>query len=130
MLLSASYRKHNIPKGTAQVETVVLLSRGIYPQSIEIKVDVGDGEVTEQPTYKRIQKYVEETYGFKVHTAYIAEVKRMCGLEMHKAPNAVEQRKYQYHTCPDYKVKAIKAALAHFGMIKEEDLSERSLLCE
>ena len=116
--------------GTAHVETVVLLSRGIYPQSIEIKVDVGDGEVTEQPTYKRIQKYVEETYGFKVHTAYIAEVKRMCGLEMHKAPNAVEQRKYQYHTCPDYKVKAIKAALAHFGMIKEEDLSERSLLCE
>lgn len=115
---------------TAHVETVVLLSRGIYPQSIEIKVDVGDGEVTEQPTYKRIQKYVEETYGFKVHTAYIAEVKRMCGLEMHKAPNAVEQRKYQYHTCPDYKVKAIKAALAHFGMIKEEDLSERSLLCE
>ena len=106
------------------------MSRGIYPQSIEIKVDVGDGEVTEQPTYKRIQKYVEETYGFKVHTAYIAEVKRMCGLEMHKAPNAVEQRKYQYHTCPDYKVKAIKAALAHFGMIKEEDLSERSLLCE
>ena len=116
--------------GTRHVETVVLLSRGIYPQSIEIKVDVGDGEVTEQPTYKRIQKYVEETYGFKVHTAYIAEVKRMCGLEMHKAPNAVEQRKYQYHTCPDYKVKAIKAALAHFGMIKEEDLSERSLLCE
>lgn len=116
--------------GTRHVETVVLLSRGIYPQSIEIKVDVGDGEVTEQPTYKRIQKYVEETYGFKVHTAYIAEVKRMCGLEMHKAPNAVEQRKYQYHTCPDYKVKAIKAALAHFGMIKAEDLSERSLLCE
>ena len=35
-----------------------------------------------------------------------------------------------YHTCPDYKVKAIKAALAHFGMIKAEDLSERSLLCE
>ena len=48
--------------GTRHVETVVLLSRGTYPQSIEIKGDVGDGEVTEQPTYKRIQKYVEETY--------------------------------------------------------------------
>ena len=27
-------------------------------------------------TYKDIQNYVEENYGFKVHTAYIAEVKR------------------------------------------------------
>lgn len=102
---------------TQHVETVVLLSRGIYPQSIEVTVDVDEGEVTEQPTYKRIQKYVEENYGFKVHTAYIAEVKRMCGLEMHKAPNAVEQRKHEYHACPPEKVAAIKDALKHFGMI-------------
>ena len=103
--------------GTAHVETVVLLSRGTYPQSIEVTVDVDEGEVTEQPTYKRIQKYVEENYGFKVHTAYIAEVKRMCGLEMHKAPNAVEQRKHEYHACPPEKVAAIKDALKHFGLI-------------
>ena len=45
------------------------------------------GEVKEHPTYKRIQEYVQEKYGFKVHTAYIAEVKRMVGLDMHKAPN-------------------------------------------
>ena len=102
---------------TANVETVVLLSRGTYPQSIEVTVDVDEGEVTEQPTYKRIQKYVEENYGFKVHTAYIAEVKRMCGLEMHKAPNAVEQRKHEYHACPPEKVAAIKDALKHFGLI-------------
>jgi site-specific DNA recombinase len=101
------------------VETVVLLSRGTYPQSIEVTVDVDEGEVTEQPTYKRIQKYVEENYGFKVHTAYIAEVKRMCGLEMHKAPNAVEQRKHEYHACPPEKVAAIKDALRHFGLISE-----------
>ena len=105
--------------GTAHVETVVLLSRGTYPQSIEVTVDVDEGEVTEQPTYKRIQKYVEENYGFKVHTAYIAEVKRMCGLEMHKAPNAVEQRKHEYHACPPEKVAAIKDALRHFGLISE-----------
>lgn len=102
---------------THHVETVVLLSRGIYPQSIEVKIDVSDGEVTQQPTYKRIQEYVEQQYGFKVHTAYIAEVKRMCGLDMHKAPNAVEQRKHQYHPCPPEKVEAIKDALRHFGMI-------------
>lgn len=102
---------------TANVETVVLLLRETYPQSIEVKIDVSDGEVTEKPTYKRIQEYVEKNYGFKVHTAYIAEVKRMCGLDMHKAPNAVEQRKHQYHPCPPEKVDAIKDALRHFGMI-------------
>ena len=28
-------------------------------------------------TYKMIQEYVEKKYGFKVHTAYIAEVKEL-----------------------------------------------------
>ena len=67
---------------SSHVETVVLLSRETYPQSIEVKIDISDGEITEQPTYKRIQEYVQRNYGFKVHTAYIAEVKRMCGLDM------------------------------------------------
>ena len=31
-------------------------------------------------TYKMIQEYVEKEYGFKVHTAYIAKVKRSSGL--------------------------------------------------
>ena len=30
----------------------------------------------ERVTYKMIKEYIEATYGFKVHTAYIAEVKR------------------------------------------------------
>lgn len=51
---------------------------------------------------------MQEKYGFKVYTAYIAEVKRMVGLDMHKAPNAVEQRKHEYHPCPPEKVEAIK----------------------
>ena len=104
--------------GTAHVETVVLLSRETCPQTIQIKMEVDSGEITEQPTYKRIQNYVEQKYGFKVHTAYIAEVKRMCGLEMHDAPNAVEQRKHEYHPCPPDKVEAIKDALRHFDMIE------------
>lgn len=33
---------------------------------------VETGEAKEHPTYKRIQEYVQEKYGFKVHTAYIA----------------------------------------------------------
>ena len=104
---------------TFHVETVVLLSRETNPLTVEVRMEVETGEVKEHPTYKRIQEYVQEKYGFKVHTAYIAEVKRMVGLDMHKAPNAVEQRKHEYHPCPPEKVEAIKDALRHFGLISE-----------
>ena len=105
--------------GTAHIETVVLLSRETNPLTVEVRMEVETGEVKEHPTYKRIQEYVQEKYGFKVHTAYIAEVKRMVGLDMHKAPNAVEQRKHEYHPCPPEKVEAIKDALRHFGLISK-----------
>ena len=105
--------------GTAHVETVVLLSRETNPLTVEVRMEVETGEVKEHPTYKRIQEYVQKKYGFKVHTAYIAEVKRMVGLDMHKAPNAVEQKKHEYHPCPPEKVEAIKDALRHFGLISE-----------
>ena len=104
---------------TFHVETVVLLSRETNPLTVEVRMEVETGEVKEHPTYKRIQEYVQEKYGFKVHTAYIAEVKRMVGLDMHKAPNAVERRKHEYHPCPPEKVEAIKDALRHFGLISE-----------
>ena len=104
---------------TGHIETVVLLSRETNPLTVEVRMEVETGEVKEHPTYKRIQEYVQEKYGFKVHTAYIAEVKRMVGLDMHKAPNAVEQRKHEYHPCPPEKVEAIKDALRHFGLISE-----------
>lgn len=36
----------------------------------------------EKVTYPKIKKYVKENYGVNVHTRYIAEVKRKCGLEI------------------------------------------------
>lgn len=44
-------------------------------------------------TYKMIQEYVARNYGFKVHTAYIAEEKRSLGLTKYDAPNAVDELK-------------------------------------
>lgn len=38
-----------------------------------------------------IQSYAEENYGFKVHTAYITEVKRNLGLPIYDTLNAVEE---------------------------------------
>ena len=67
----------------------------------------------ERVTYKMIKEYIEAKYGFKVHTAYIAEVKRSFGLSMYDAPNAVEELK---HPTAE-KVEAIKDELKHFKMI-------------
>ncbi|MCI5753167.1 MAG: 23S rRNA (uracil(1939)-C(5))-methyltransferase RlmD, partial [Clostridiales bacterium] len=50
---------------TRHVETVVLLSRETNPLTVEVRMEVETGEVKEHPTYKRIQEYVQEKYGFK-----------------------------------------------------------------
>lgn len=68
-------------------------------------------------TYKMIQEYVEKKYGFKVHTAYIAEVKRELGLPMYDVSNAVEEVKQPRKHPTEEKIEAIKDAFAHFGVI-------------
>lgn len=115
------------------VETVVLLSHKKPDSHINVKVEFGEGEdkvplkaiseraeaykPKERVTYKMIQEYIEAKYGFKVHTAYIAEVKRKLGLPMYDAPNAVEELKQpRKHPTPE-KVEAIKDALKHFEVI-------------
>ena len=65
-------------------------------------------------TYKMIQEYVEMKYGFKVHTAYIAEMKGSLGLTMYDAPNAVEELKYLRKRSPKEKVEVITDALKFF----------------
>lgn len=68
-------------------------------------------------TYKMIQAYIEKTYGFKVHTAYIAEVKRDFGLPMYEAPNVLEELKHpRSHPTPKM-VEAIKETLKHFEIV-------------
>lgn len=118
---------------TAHVETVVLLSHKKPDSYIHIDVEFGEGEgkipvdkivqraeqykPKERVTYKRIKEYILEKYGFKVHTAYIAEVKRSLGLPMYDAPNAVEKLKQaRKHPTPE-KVEAIKDALHYFAVI-------------
>ena len=116
-----------------QNETVVMLSNKKPDSVINVKVEFGEGEgkvpldniakraeaykPKERVTYKRTKEYIEAKYGFKVHTAYIAEVKRDLGLPMYDAPNAVEELKQpRKHPTPE-KVEAIKDALKHFELI-------------
>ena len=119
--------------GTVHVETIVLLSHKSPDSVINVKVEFGEGDdkisldaIAErakkyQPkpkvTYKMIQEYVEKKYGFKVHTAYIAEVKRALGLTMYDAPNATEELKQPRKHPPKEKVEAIMEALKYFEVI-------------
>ena len=115
------------------VETVVLLSHKKPDGHINVKVEFGEGEgkvpldniakraesykPKERVTYKMIKEYIEAKYGFKVHIAYIAEVKRNLGLPMCDAPNAVEELKQPRKHPTAEKVEAIKDALKHFEVI-------------
>lgn len=60
---------------------------------------------------------MERNYGFKVYTAYIAEVRRSLGLTMYDAPNKVKELKQPRKHPPKEKVEAIKAALKYFEVI-------------
>ena len=118
---------------TVHVETVVLLSHKKPDGHINVKVEFGEGEgkvpldniakraesykPKERVTYKMIKEYIEAKYGFKVHTAYIAEVKRDLGLPMYDAPNVVEELKQPRKHPTAEKVEAIKDALKHFEVI-------------
>ena len=77
----------------------------------ETQKQVEDSKPKAKTSYKQIRKYVEKNYGFKVHTAYIAEVKRNLGLLMYDAPNAVEELKHPRSHPTKKMVFAIKETL-------------------
>ena len=119
---------------SSHVETVVMLSHKKPDSVINVKVEFGEGEgkvpldniakraeaykPKERVTYKMIKEYIEAKYGFKVHTAYIAEVKRDLGLPMYDVPNAVEELKQPRKHPTAEKVEAIKDALKYFDILK------------
>lgn len=118
---------------TVHVESIVLLSHKSPDSVINVKVEFGEGDdkisldaIAErakkyQPkpkvTYKMIQEYVEKKYGFKVNTAYIAEVKRSLGLTMYDASNVTEELKQSRKQPPKEKAEAIMEALKYFEVI-------------
>ena len=115
------------------IETIVLLSHKSPDSVINATVEfgVGEGKVPldkiverakqHQPapkaTYKMIQEYVEKKYGFKVHTAYIARVKRELRLSMYDAPNAAEGLRQPRKHPTQEKVNEIKDALNYFNLL-------------
>lgn len=105
---------------TANVETVVLLSQLKPDDYIDVELDLDELDVTaaeQAATYQEIKDYIMEKHGVKVHTAYIAQVKKKYGLDMRKNYHQSQNEKYVAKQCTAEKEKYIKEALEHFAMI-------------
>lgn len=105
---------------TGNIETVVLLSQLKPDDYIDVELDLEEMDVTaseKAATYQQIKDYVMEKHGVKVHTAYIAQVKKKYGLDMRKNYHQSKNEKYTAKQCTEEKEMYIKEALEHFAMI-------------
>lgn len=105
---------------TAHVESVVLLSRKMPDDKVEVDLDLDELDLTSaesKATYQEIKDYVLKEYGFKVSTLYISQVKRKCGIFERENYNHARKENPHIPQCPKDKEDAIRAALEHFAMI-------------
>ena len=106
---------------TANVETVVLLSKGeIDSKKVRVEFSLEDMDMSEfqdGATYPQIKEYVLEHTGLKVSNLYISQIKRKCGLEVGKNYNLPKSEDSRQPQCPPEKEKAIREAFKYFGMI-------------
>lgn len=105
---------------TVHTETVVKLSLKKDTPKIEVTMEPDEESnytPEEKATYSKIKEYVKEKYGVNVHTSYIAQVKRMCGLDMGENYNKSKKGNPEVKQCPQEKVEYIKDALRHFKLI-------------
>ena len=107
--------------GTANVETVVLLSKGeIDSNKVRVEFSLEDMDMSgfqKGATYEQIKAYVLEHSGLKVSSLYISQVKRKCGIIERDNYNKPKSEDAKQPQCPPEKELAIRAALEHFGMI-------------
>lgn len=105
---------------TVHVETVVKLSLKKDTPKIEVTMEPDEESnytPQEKATYSKIKEYVKNKYGVNVHTSYIAQVKRMCGLDMGENYNKSKKENPQVKQCPQENVEYIKDALRYFKLI-------------
>ena len=105
---------------TVHVETVVKLSLKKDTPKIEVTMEPDEESnytSEEKATYSKIKEYVKDKYGVNVHTSYIAQVKRMCDLDMGENYNKSKKENPEVKQCPQEKVEYIKDALRHFKLI-------------
>lgn len=106
---------------TPHFETVCLLSKlHEAKHHINVKVDMDELDLTSaeaKATYKEIEEWVQENYGFHVTNLNIAQVKQKHGSIERENYNKPKSEDSRQPGCPEEKVKAIEDALRHFQMI-------------
>ena len=104
----------------SHVEAIVLVSKLDSKKYISLELPMDDMDLTSawsKATYKQIQNYVLEKYGFKVSTLYIAQAKRKCGVEVKEYYNKSKKENKRVPQCTPEKEEAILNALKYFRMI-------------
>ena len=125
VLVDAGYRmKKAVPVDmfpfVEGIETVVLLSQQKPDDHIEIEINLDEIDATSaesKATYKEIEEWVQEHYGFHVTNLNIAQVKQKHGIIERENYNKPKSENSRQPGCPEEKVKAIEDALRHFQMI-------------
>lgn len=105
---------------STHVETVVKLSLKTNQPKIEVTMcpdEESNYTPEEKATYQKIKDYVKNKYGVNVHTSYIAQVKRMCGLDMGENYNKSKKENPEVKQCPQEKVEYIKDALRYYKLM-------------
>lgn len=106
---------------TANVETVVLLSKGeIDSKKVRVEFSLEDMDMSgfqKGATYEQIKAYVLEHTGLKVSSLYISQIKRKCGLDVGQNYNLSKKEDAKVPKCPPEKEAAIRDALKYFQMI-------------
>ena len=101
------------------MESVVCLSRKEVSDYLRIAVNTADLETDAGTIYSNddIKQYVEDKYGFKVHSAYIGQVREKLGVHQHENYNDSHTIPRKPTVCPEEKEAAIIDALKHFKLI-------------
>ncbi|WYE33901.1 23S rRNA (uracil(1939)-C(5))-methyltransferase RlmD [Fusobacterium animalis] len=105
---------------TSHIETIVLLSKLDSKNHISVELPIDDMDLTSaesKATYKEIQNYVLEKFGFKVSNLYIEQVKEKCGIKERENYNKSKNIDSKQPVCPIEKEESIKDAFRHFQMI-------------
>ena len=106
---------------TANVETVVLLSKGMVDnRKVKVDFSLEDMDLSEfkgKATYEQIKAYVLEQTGLEVSSLYIAQIKKKCGLDVGENINLPKSENTRQPQCTPEKEEAIMQAFRHFGII-------------
>jgi len=68
-------------------------------------------------TYRQIQNWIKNKYGFSVKTCWIAHAKEIFGLNPRIAHNRYNPKERK-HPCPKQKLQPIREAFKHFEIIE------------